>query len=137
VRQHLKPGGIFHLNTTGSADAYKTAFTIFPYGLRFINFATVSDSPIEPNEERWKRALDAHRTDGRATFDSTRAIDRERRAQVLALLGTLNAPPVSFGLEWRDSVLPHLGRAEMITDDNMLPEWRAPGEAIFPLRSHR
>ena len=61
VRQHLKPGGIFHVNTTGSADAYKTAFTIFPYGLRFINFATVSDSPIAINGERWKRALDAHR----------------------------------------------------------------------------
>ena len=137
VRQHLKPGGIFHVNTTGSADAYKTAFTIFPYGLRFINFATVSDSPIAPNEEQWKRALDAHHMDGRATFDTTRAIDRDRRAQVLSLLQTLKAPPVSFGLEWRDSVLPHLGRAEMITDDNMLPEWRPPGEAIFPPRGHR
>jgi spermidine synthase len=137
VRQHLRPGGIFHLNTTGSADAYRTAFTVFPYGLRFINFATVSDSPIAPNEERWKRALDVHSIDGRTTFDSTRAVDRERRAQVLSLLHTLNAPPVSFGLEWRDSVLPRLGQAEMITDDNMLPEWREPGIAVYPARAHR
>lgn len=137
VRHHLKPGGIFHLNTTGSADAYKTAFTVFPYGLRFINFATVSDSPIAPDEGSWKHALDLHEIDGRATLDSTRAIDRERRAQVLSLLHTLNAPPVSFGLEWRNSVLLRLGQAEVITDDNMLPEWRPPGVAMFPPRTER
>jgi spermidine synthase len=137
VRQHLKPGGIFHANTTASADAYKTAFTVFPYGLRFINFATVSDSPIVPDEERWRRALDLHRIDGRATFDTSRTSDRERRAQVLSLLRTLDAPPVPLGLEWRESVLPLLGNAEVITDDNMLPEWRAPGVAVFPPRAKR
>jgi predicted membrane-bound spermidine synthase len=136
VRAHLKPGGIFHFNTTGSADAYETAFTVFPYGLRFINFATVSDSPIVPNEARWKEMLDHHRIDGTVTFDTTREIDRQRRARVLSLVPSLDAPPVSFGLEWRDHVLSRLEHAEVITDDNMIPEWRGADEASFPPRAH-
>jgi predicted membrane-bound spermidine synthase len=136
IREHLKPGGIFHFNTTGSADAYETAFTVFPYGLRFINFATVSDSPIVPDEARWKQVLDRHRIDGLATFDTTREIDRQRRAQVLSLVHTLEAPPVVFGLEWRDHVLSRLEHAQVITDDNMIPEWRGAGEVSFPPRAH-
>jgi len=134
VRAHLRPGGIFHFNTTGSADAYKTAFTIFPHGLRFINFATVSDSPMVVDRDRWKRALDAHRIDGKMTLDSTRAQDRRRRDEVLELVRTLDAPPVGFGLEWREQVLARVQQARVITDDNMVPEWRGPGEALFPPR---
>jgi len=132
VRAHLKPGGIFHFNTTGSADAYKTAFTIFPYGLRFINFATVSDSPIEVNAERWKRALDEHNIDGKPTLDSTLALDRHRREAVLALVRTLNAPPIPYGLESRAHALPRLAGARVITDDNMVPEWKGAHEVLFP-----
>jgi spermidine synthase len=137
VRAHLNPGGIFHFNTTGSADAYKTAFTIFPYGLRFINFATVSDSPIVLNVERWKRALDEHNVDGKPTLDSTRADDRRRRDEVLGLARTLDAPPAAYGLETRAHALPLLENARVITDDNMVPEWRGAGEVQFPHRTHR
>jgi spermidine synthase len=136
VRAHLKPGGIFHFNTTGSADAYRTAFTVFPYGLRFINFATVSDSPIVVSAERWKRALDEHRVDGRLTLDSTRIEDRRRREDVLSLVRTLDAPAVPFGLESRADALPRLADARVITDDNMVPEWRGAGEVQFPPRVH-
>jgi spermidine synthase len=137
ARAHLKPGGIFHFNTTGSSDAYKTAFTLFPYGLRFINFATVSDSPIAVNAERWKRALDEHQVDGKPTLDSTLAEDRRRRDEVLALARSLDAPPVAFGLESRALVLSRLGGdARVITDDNMVPEWRGPREVEFPPRAH-
>ena len=121
VRSHLRPGGIFHFNTTGSADAYKTAFTVFPHGLRFINFATVSDSPIVVN-----------RIDGKPTLDSTRADDRKRRDDVLSLVRTLDAPPRAYGLESRAHALTRLGNARVITDDNMIPEWRGPDEVAFP-----
>jgi spermidine synthase len=134
VRAHLKPGGIFHFNTTGSADAYKTAFTVFPFGLRFINFATVSDSPITVDTLRWKSALDAHQIDGRPTLDSTKAEDRRRREEVLALARTLDAPPVGFGFESRVQALTRLGDARVITDDNMVTEWRGAGEVTYPPR---
>jgi len=136
VRAHLKPGGIFHFNTTGSADAYLTAFTVFPYGLRFINFATVSDSPIVPSETRWRQVLDHHQIDGIATFDTTRDIDRQQRARVLSLVSSLDEPPALFGLEWRDHVLSRLEHARVITDDNMIPEWRGADEPTFPPRAH-
>jgi spermidine synthase len=132
VRSHLRPAGIFHFNTTGSADAYKTAFTVFPYGLRFINFATVSDSPIVVNEGQWKLALDEHQIDGKPTLDSTRAEDRKRRDDVLSLVRTLDAQPRAYGLESRAHALTRLGNARVITDDNMIPEWRGPEEVAFP-----
>ena len=132
VRAHLRPGGIFYFNTTGSADAYKTAFTTFPYGLRFINFATVSDSPIAVDADQWKRVLDEHHVDGKPTLDSTRPEDRRRRDDVLALVRTLDAPSVGFGLEWRAHALPRLRDARVITDDNMVPEWRGRGEIPYP-----
>ncbi len=136
VRAHLEPGGIFHFNTTASADAYRTAFTLFPYGLRFINFATVSDSPIEVSAERLKRAIDAHRIDGVLTLDSTRADDRQRRGEVLALMRSIDGPSVPFGLETRAHALPLLAHARVITDDNMVPEWRGADELFFPPRPH-
>ena len=136
VASHLEPGGIFHFNTTGSADAYKTAFTVFPYGLRFINFAAVSDSPIAIDTGRWKRSLDEHSVNGKPTLDSTRAEDRKRRDDVLALVHTLDKPGIPYGLEWRANVIPRLGDARVITDDNMVPEWRGVGEVNFPPPIH-
>jgi spermidine synthase len=136
VRAHLEPGGIFHFNTTGSADAYKTAFTVFPYGLRFINFATVSDSPIKVDVDRLQRALDTHHVDGKSTLDSTNADDRRRRDEVLALARSIDGPPLGFGLESRAHALPLLGDARVITDDNMAAEWRGPGDAQYPPRGH-
>jgi hypothetical protein len=50
---------------------------------------------------------------------------------------TLDAPPVLLGLEWRDHVLSRLEHAQVITDDNMIPEWRGAGEASFPPSVHR
>jgi spermidine synthase len=132
IRSHLKAGGVFHFNTTGSADAYKTAFTVYPLGLRFVNFATVSDSPIEVNVRDWKRALDEHQIDGQPTLDSTLVTDRQRRDEVLSLAQTLSAPPISYGLESREHVLAHVPAARVITDDNMISEWRGPRETPYP-----
>ena len=47
IRAHLRPGGVYYFNTTSSDDALKTAFVTFPYGVRFLNFAAVSDSEMK------------------------------------------------------------------------------------------
>jgi spermidine synthase len=125
VRAHLRPGGVYYFNTTFSDDALKTALTVFPYGLRFINFATVSDSPIRINEDRWREMLQTYRIDGRPVFDLSRERDRARLESVLALTRTIQRRPVVYGLESRESVLARLSQAHLVTDDNMWTEWRA------------
>ena len=46
VRAHLRPGGVYYFNTTGSTAALKTAMVEFPYGVRVMSLAAVSLSPV-------------------------------------------------------------------------------------------
>jgi len=125
VRAHLNPGGLFFFNTTDSPDAYVTAFTEFPHGIRVLNFAAVSDSEIGRDPNVWRSVLTSVNLGGRTMLDTTRAEDRARLKQLLALPASLNEPPRRNGWETRESVLRRLlGRGQVITDDNMLPEWR-------------
>ena len=128
VRQHLRAGGIYLFNTTDSPDAFVTAFTTFPHGLRLINFAVVSDSPIQLDLPRWRQALLAERIDGRPVLDSTSARDRGALERLLALGRTVDSTPRWMGMERGESVLKRLaGRGELVTDDNMRPEWHPAG----------
>ena len=124
IRAHLAPGGIYHFNTTSSEDAFKTAFVAFPHGMRFVNFATVSDSPVQLDSARWDAVLLRYRIDGRPVIDTTRAPDRARLDSLRSFAKTADWPARFFGLERREAMLAHLGSAGIITDDNMLPEWR-------------
>lgn len=131
VRRHLKPGGVFHYNTTSSEDALKTAFTTFPHGLRFINFATVSDRPVRFDTRRWREVLAGFRLDDAPVLDLERTQHREKLDQLVALAESLNQKPVPNGLETRDSVLERVTNASIITDDNMVSEWRFPWAQIL------
>ncbi|MGI8497259.1 MAG: fused MFS/spermidine synthase [Gemmatimonadaceae bacterium] len=134
IRRHLKPGGIFHFNATESADVYRTAFTVFPHGLRFINFVTVSDTPIAIDAGRFRSVLDGETIDGVSVLNQSSAADRQRRSELLALLHTIDGPPVRYGLEWRDALLSRMRSGSVITDDNMLPEWRGTNDPLYPPR---
>ena len=64
VREHLKPGGVFYYNATGSPEALLTAVTVFPYAVRMWGFIAVSDAPIEVNKARWLDAMRRYTIDG-------------------------------------------------------------------------
>jgi len=124
IRQHLLPGGIYHFNTTGSEDAMKTAFAVFNHGFRFVNFMTVSEAPIHFDKKRWEEILSHYQIDRKKVFDLAKEDERRRFEEVVAFADTINKKPESYGLENKDSVLAGLGNAQVITDDNMLSEWR-------------
>jgi spermidine synthase len=129
VRAHLNPGGLYFFNTTDSPDAYVTAFTGFPHGLRVANFAAVSDSAIGLDAELWRSALLSVRIEGAPPLDTAQAVDRARLAQLLALPNSVAKPPQRTSWETRESVLRRLqGKGRVITDDNMRSEW---GQAPF------
>jgi spermidine synthase len=140
VRQHLLPGGVFHFNTTSSQDAMKTAFTVFPYGLRMLNFVAVSDSPVALDSARWHDRLEQYTIEGRPVFDFDRELDRKRFESLVQLPRSIDLTPTSTGLESRESVLSRIPEARVVTDDNMLPEWHslvlqsAPGRTETSMR---
>lgn len=123
TRAHLRPGGVVHLNTTWSQDAMKTAFSVFPYGLRMVNFVAVSDAPVHFDHDRWMASLRQFRIDGTPVLDLARATDRAVLDTLAALPATVAAPHTVNGLETREGVLARIPDARIVTDDNMLPEW--------------
>ncbi len=117
VRAHLSPGGVYYFNTTGSGAALKTAMVEFPYGLRYLSLAAVSDRPIAFNRERFREILGHYRIDGRPVLNLDLAADRARLEKILS----------SIAVESRQSILSRLASTPLVTDDNMYPEWHPAG----------
>ena len=122
VQSRLAPGGIFHFNTTWSGDVLATAFETFAHGFRFVNFATVSDSPMVYNKERLSSALAAWRIDGKPVYDPEDPVHVVRIEAVLAMADDLFSEE-EMVLESRESVLARLVNPRIVTDDNMACEW--------------
>ena len=131
VRDRLAPTGVFYFNTTDVPEAYWSAFDVFPYGLRFQNFAAVSMSPVGFDTDRWRRALIQYRLDGVAPFDSATDVGRKRIVRFVSTprdrAGWYGAPM----LESRTAMLQRLHRGSAITDDNMGLEWRTVYPAVY------
>ncbi|MDT5003359.1 MAG: spermidine synthase [Mycobacterium sp.] len=128
IRGHLKPGGVFFYNTTGSDEAQRTGALEFPYALRFISFMAVSDSPFALDRRRWERVLRGYRIEGRPVFELADAKQQTRLEQVLALADSLSAgygpaKQTGMNLETREGILARTEGVPTITDDNMSTEW--------------
>lgn len=126
ARSRLMPGGILYFNATSSDDVMKTATTVFPHALRVWNCIAVSDSPFTFDKERWRTTLTTMTLDGRPILEVDDDDDREFFEHTVAYADSLNEPPRDSGLEARESVLARANAAGalVITDDNMVPEWR-------------
>lgn len=126
VRARLAPGGLLYFNTTSSEDVMKTAATVFPHALRVYNFVAVSDAPFSFDKERWRSTLTTMSIDGERILDPSTEQGKLVLDDLLAFADTVDAPPQNEGIERRDSLLARVEAkgARVITDDNMVPEWR-------------
>ncbi|MCL2725044.1 MAG: fused MFS/spermidine synthase [Polyangiaceae bacterium] len=124
ARDHLLPGGLFYFNTTSSADVQKTAATVFPYAMRVYNFMAVSDSPLIFDKGRWERTLSDFEFDGQPAIDRSTEDGRKFFDDLLAYADGIHRAPTDDGLESRQSILARTQSATLVTDDNMIPEWR-------------
>jgi spermidine synthase len=125
ARHHLNPGGVYYFNSTEADETIATALHVFPYGLRVINFAAVSDSPIVIDRVRWMDILHGYKIDGRTVFDPTNPAAERVLAAYMMLAETVNGPPRFLGMESTDSLRGRLEGRLLITDDNMGQEWRS------------
>jgi SAM-dependent methyltransferase len=113
VRTRLAPGGVLLYNTTGSERVQRTGCLVFPHGARFSNQLAVSDAPLAPDVERWRRALLAWRIDGRPVIDP----GSPEGARVLGGLSGVAPEPCA-------AILARTAGRAPVTDDNMGTEWR-------------
>ena len=127
VRTHLLPGGIFFFNTTSSDDVQKTAMSVFPYGLRLINFVAVSDAPFELDKTRFRELLTTMRIDGKPVVDTQTVEGQKLIDDLVALPDTMALGPIpAWGMESRASIVRRTAGATIVTDDNMVAEFRQP-----------
>jgi spermidine synthase len=125
ARELLKPGGILYYNTTFSYVAQHTGAAHFPYALRFGPLLAASDSPLQLDPERWRRIAAAYTLEGRPMFDFSKPADVQLFADLMHWPATLPGTGyVSEGMETRENLLRRTARLGIITDDNMLVEWR-------------
>jgi spermidine synthase len=132
VKPHLADGGVYYFNSTESKETMATALSIFPYGMRVVNFLAVSDSPIRFDSKLWFSTLNKLEIDGRRLFDPANASTQEVLARYALFEQTLNGPLAVNGLESGESLRRRIGKVRLITDDNMGLEWTP--EVEFPWR---
>lgn len=121
LRSHLNAGGIAYYNTTWSEEAMATAMSVFPYSLRVSSFIAVSDSPIILDKAAWRKKLTHYSIDGRAVFDLSIRLHRQRLEDVLSVADLTT--DIHRGSESRTSLQARLRNVPIITDDNMGAEW--------------
>ncbi len=124
TRSLMNPDGLLIVNTTFSDDAMRTAMAVFPDCLRVYNAIIASDRPFSFSKVLWRENLLAMRIDGRPIFALADEKERRRLDEILSLIDTLDTGPMNEVIESRTSLERRLGREPIITDDNMLSEFR-------------
>ncbi|MBV8118925.1 MAG: fused MFS/spermidine synthase [Alphaproteobacteria bacterium] len=132
---HLRDGGVFLYNTTGSLRVQRTGCALFP-GVRLINNLVLSTTPITLDPNRLRRTLAAYRINGSPVLDFNRPDERARLDQIVSLLAP---PPLGearpdAAIEDCGGVLARTKGLAKVTDDNMGEEWSHLAIADQPLR---
>ena len=126
VREHLEPGGAYYFNATGSDDVLKTGASGFAHALRVQSFLAASDAPLVLREDAMRRTLVNFRIDGKPILSGSGEENARALARGLALVGTENTDdaPYAYVLETGPHILARTADAQIVTDDNMVSEWR-------------
>ena len=132
ARRHLLPGGILYFNSTYSPDVMKTAATVFPSMMRVGSFLAVGDAPVTFDVMRWETMLRSlKRRQGGPVFEPADAFAMRSLDSLIAFPTSLYESPRRYGIEGRASLLRAVSTARVITDDNMVPEWRGT-QPLYP-----
>jgi spermidine synthase len=114
VKSHLNNGGIFGLNSTSSFDVFKTSQNVFDFTYRYMNFAYASNTPLNIATGEVKKRLGKVLLPGGEYFTA----ESDTEESVLNLLKNAKLEPAHELLQ------PAQGWAAIITDQNMLTEYR-------------
>lgn len=113
ARDHLAPEGVMAYNSTDLPDVFKTASTVFPEIYKYLNFVIAGDHIVVPEIEEGLNRLSLLESDGNPLVDVNDPRVREKCLNMLRTFEPLQQ------VQW-DVKRPF----EVITDSNMLPEYR-------------
>jgi spermidine synthase len=117
IKKHLGPGGVAICNTTGSFDVLASTQAVFGHAYRYSNFVYASDQPLTATlSHLWN----VRRPDG-VLFTP----DDKPAGSVAAFLASARLEPT------REFIARRHADAQIITDDNLLSEYRD-GERFGP-----
>jgi len=114
VKGHLKPGGVFFYNTTGSWDIPVTAAQVFKYVLRYHSFIAVSDSPFPADTGKKKAGLSQFIHNDIAELSESNKVFTSR---------LYNLANVDLSNQ-REAILGQAEYSHIITDDNVASEYK-------------
>jgi len=119
VKAHLTPDGIAFWNCTESPRAARTGMVVFPHTLMVMNHCLASNTPLEPNRDRWQKILTSYRIDGQPV------IAPDQIDGVLDFLNSEALPVPGDMWHWcrRAAMQASWGDAEIITDGNLGHEY--------------
>ena len=96
---------------------------MFPHGAKVWNNLALSDRPLRPDKERWRKVLAEYRIDGEPVFDLSRPGHRKKLSKIVRRLDGLKSNK-RRGYFRNDRVLRRrFGKKRLVTDDNMGTEW--------------
>jgi spermidine synthase len=119
VRRHLDTDGVYYHNATGSDNVVATGLSVFPHGLRVLNFLAVSDAPIEIDKVRWLSQLRQFSIDSKPVFIVGNPESEALLQKYSELADTVLQAPTPMGLEYGPSMRQQIKDPSLITDDNM------------------
>ncbi len=137
--KHLKPGGVFQYNATGSPRAHKTALEVFDSVELLLNNIIIWNGPAQWDNDRWRKVLTEYKVDGKQIFDPNNPNHNLILNRMLALPDTLGREPAelvgnpNFPTEKIRDQYRRRNRAQLerdckddepITDDNLGHEYR-------------
>lgn len=135
IKAHLKPGGVFMYNTTGSANAVKTGLHVFDDCYLVFNTIIASPTKMPYDVDRLERTLRAYKIGGEPILTPG---DAEHEAYLTQTLESFHKVNDEEDLMVRDRtiLLEAMDRvnAEVITDYNMSGEWDVPKLFMMFLR---
>src|SRR5581483_3608022 len=98
---------------------------VFPYAYRFDIFMAVSDSPIPVDKVRWRNILSHYRLEGSPVFNLSQPDDQDLLDRVIEFADTLPGDRYQVkAMETRENILRRTEGLPIVTDDNMVTEWR-------------
>ncbi len=119
VKAHLTPEGVAFWNCTESPRAARTGMEVFPHTMMVMNHCLASNTPMEPDRERWQKVLAAYSIDGQPVIapDQIEGVLDFLKGETLPVPGNMS--------HWcrRPAMESAWGRAKIITDDNLGHEY--------------
>jgi spermidine synthase len=112
-KSHLKEGGIFYFNPTGSEDVLRTAAAVFKYVTTY-GFVAASDRPFAMTIDERRENLRRFEAQGKPILDGGHPIT----AALLEELARSDLHDMGDELRRRPDL-------RVITDDNMVPEFKS------------